>query len=352
MDMKYVSLALLALLPLAGCTTTTEPDTPGVGSTALHSAPAAYSGTLPCGDCPGIDIQLHLLDDGVYFLRETYRDRDGGPLHDIGRYLVSSDGDQLSLHGGREAPVRYAITSRDTLQRLDHDGGRIDSEHNYSLARDPELAMLEPRLFMAGMYRSLAGVGHFRECLTGLDMPVAAEADNLALEEAYRAQRGEPAQSMLVSLEGQIAQRMPVDGLIAVPILVPERFVGIWPGLACPPQVSVPALASTHWRLVWLGSSAIDRFPDQPEPHLVFRDIGEVAGSDGCNRLIGRYLTSGSAIEFSSLAATRMSCPHGMDEADEFRNTLERASRARVIGRHLELRNKDDDLLMRFEAGE
>jgi heat shock protein HslJ len=157
---------------------------------------------------------------------------------------------------------------------------------------------------------------------------------------------------MLVSLEGQVAQRMPVDGLIAVPILVPERFVGIWPGLACPPQVSVPALASTHWRLIWLGSSPIDRFADQPEPHLVFRDTGEVAGSDGCNRLIGRYLTSGSAIEFSSLAATRMSCHHGMAQADEFRNTLERASRARVIGRHLELRNKDDDLLMRFEAGE
>jgi copper homeostasis protein (lipoprotein) len=359
--MRYPTIAL-AMLALAGCATkTSEAETAELDGHALHveritapnplgELPAAFSGTLPCGGCPGIDIQLHLLDSGVYFLRETYRDRAGGPLHDIGRFLITSDGVQLSLHGGREAPVRYAITSPDTLRLLNQDGGRIQSELNPDLARQPGLPLLEPRLLMAGTYRYLAGVGRFHECLTGLEMPVAAEADNRALEQAYLAQREGDGQPLLVSLEGRIAQRMPMEGPGPVPTLVPERFIGIWPGQACPPQVSAATLENTYWRLVLLGSSGVERFSDQREPHLVLREQGEVAGADGCNRLIGRYLASGSSIEFSSLAATRMSCPQGMAQADAFRNTLERASRARVIGNHLEVLDEDELLLMRFEA--
>ena len=286
-----------------------------VGSAPPHplgELPATFTGTLPCADCPGIDYHLNLLNDGVYFLRQTYQDREGGAFDDIGRYLLSSDHGQLTLYGGREAPLRFAIAAPDTLRLLNHEGGRIESELNYSLSRQPQLQPLEPRLLLRGMYRYLADAGRFRECLTGLDMPVATEADNRALEQAYLAARERPGEALLVNLEGQIAQRMPMEGPGPVPTLVPERFIGVWPEQSCPPPIQLADLKNTYWRLSFLDSDAVDRAPDQREPHVVFHEEGRLAGSDGCNRIVGAYERDDASIEFSRLATTRMACPEGM----------------------------------------
>ncbi|WP_157092341.1 copper resistance protein NlpE N-terminal domain-containing protein [Thioalkalivibrio nitratireducens] len=43
----------------------------------LEDLPTTFEETLPCTDCPGIDFHLNLREDGVYFLRETYQDREG-----------------------------------------------------------------------------------------------------------------------------------------------------------------------------------------------------------------------------------------------------------------------------------
>ena len=348
--MKYLSSAI-AVLALVGCgTTMSEPEIAAVPLPPVGEHPATFTGTLPCADCPGVDYHLDLLDDGVYFLRQTYQGRDGGPQDDVGRYLLSSLGPQLSLHGGREAPLSFVIEAPDTLRLLNRAGRPSQSGLNYNLSRQPELQLLEPRLLLRGEYRHFADAGRFRECLTGLDMPVATEADNRALEEAYLAARETPGEALLVNLEGQIAQRMPMEGPGPVATLVPERFIGIWPELTCPPPISITALENTYWRLVFLNSSSIERYPNQREPHLVFRETGELTGSDGCNRLTGRYLSSGSTIEFSSLAATRMMCAEGMAQAEAFRHTLASAFGVRIIGNFLEILTEDENLLMRFEA--
>jgi len=149
-------LSALALLALVGCTpaavdpetveiSTQAPVQEGMGTPAhaLGTLPATFMGTLPCADCPGIDVHLNLLAEGVYFLRETYQDRDNGSFDDVGRYLLSSHSHQVTLHGGREAPLRFALTAPDTLTLLDRDGGYIESELNYSLARQPQPQTLE-----------------------------------------------------------------------------------------------------------------------------------------------------------------------------------------------------------------
>jgi len=312
--------------------------------------PATFKGTLPCADCPGIDYHLNLLDDGVYFLRQTYQDRDGGPFDDIGRYLLSSDREQLTLYGGREAPLRFAILAPDTLRLLDRDGGHIESELNYNLERQPEFEPLEPQLLLRGMYRYFADAGRFRECLTGLDMPVAQEADNRALEEAYLAARESPGAEMMASLEGRIAQRMPMEGPGPVPTLVPERFIGVSPELSCPPPMKLADLRNTYWRLSLLDSEGVRRAPDQREPHLVFHEEDRLAGSDGCNRVIGAYELEDASIEFSRLATTRMACPEGMEQASRFLQVLEEVKQYRIIGRHLEMLDEAGNLRLRFEA--
>ena len=324
-----------------------------VESTPAHplgELPATFTGTLPCASCPGIDYHLNLLDDGVYFLRQAYQDREGGPFDDIGRYLLSSDGDQLTFYGGREAPLRLAILAPDTLRLLDRDGGHIESELNYNLSRQPELQPLEPRLLLGGMYRYMAGAGRFRECLTGLDMPVATEADNRALEEAYLAVREQPGEEMRASLEGRIAQRMPMEGPGPVLTFVPERFIGVSPELKCPPAIQLADFKNTYWRASLLDTEAVQRAQNQPEPNLVFHEDGRLAGSDGCNRIIGSYEEERGTLAFSGLATTRKACPEGMQQASRFLQALEEVSQYQIIGHHMEMRDESGKLRLRFEA--
>jgi copper homeostasis protein (lipoprotein) len=211
-------LTALALLALAGCKpVTVEPEM--ADAHPLGTLPATFSGTLPYS--PEMDVHLNLMANGAYFLRES---RSGESYFDIGRYLLSSDGQQLSLYGGREGPARYAISTPDTLIVMDPLGL---PKPDYRLSRQPNLQPLEPRLRMRGEYRYLAGAGRFRECLTGLDMPVAQEGDNRALEEAYVAQREAPGEALMVHVGGRIAQRMPMEGPGPVSILVPEQFNGV-----------------------------------------------------------------------------------------------------------------------------
>lgn len=315
----------------------------------LGPLPATFFGTLPCADCPGIDIQLDLLTDGVYFLRETYRDREDGTFDDIGRYLLSSHQDQLSLHGGREAPKRFALSAEDSLTLLDLEGRKIQSELNYTLVRQAEYLPIEPRVLMHGAYRYLAGAGRFRECLTGLEMPVITEADNRVLEEAYLANRPGPGEVLMVNLDGRIEQREPMEGPGPVASLIPKRFIGV-SAYDCPELLDLADLENTYWRLTLIENAYVQRAPDQREPHLVFHPDGRLTGSDGCNQLTGSYRIHDTTIEFSGLAIMQRACQSVMAQAETFRRILEQGSHYRIMGQHLEMRDEEDLLQLRFEA--
>lgn len=45
------------------------------------------------------------------------------------------------------------------------------------------------------------------------------------------------------------------------------------------------------------------------KPQLVLEEGGVLSGTDGCNRLIGSWEATGSAIEFGEVATTLMACP-------------------------------------------
>lgn len=315
----------------------------------LGKLPATFSGTLPSAG-PGVDVQINLLKDGVFFMSESYKARDGGPHYDRGRYLISSDGKILSLHGGREAPRWFSIESSDTLEMLDQEGKKIESELNYAISRQPEFQPMESRGLIGGQYSYLAGAGRFRECLTGLVMPVATEADNRALEEAYLEVRKEPGEEVRVSLEGQIIHQLPMEGSGPVRTIVPERVIGVWREQPCAPQAASAELEHTYWRLTLLDGDFVRAVPNQREPHLVFRDDGRVTGSDGCNRILGAFETEDASIGFSKLVTTRKACPDGMARGQKFVELLEAVDSYRIVEQFLEMLDADRDLLMRFEA--
>lgn len=86
---------------------------------------------------------------------------------------------------------------------------------------------------MRGLYLYLADAAVFTECQTGSRYPVAMEGDSLALEQAYLKARRLPAEALLVTLEGRIVERMPMEGPGPVPMLFPQKFLAVSPGETC-----------------------------------------------------------------------------------------------------------------------
>jgi len=319
-------------------------------ATFKGSVTATFTDTLPCEDCLRADLELNLLPGGAYLLKETYQRDEAEASYDIGRYLLSSDGKQITLHGGREAPRRFERRSHDELRvfLLDSNGQPINAGPEESLTKQLAYMPMEPQLLLGGEYRYMAGAGRFRECLTGLDMPVAAEEDNHALEEAYQAAQNEPGKAMKVSLEGKLVERMPVEGTEPLLTLVPERFVRVHPDQSCPPLIQRPAFRNTYWRLTLMNSEGVQRVDNQREPRLVFHKDGRVSGSDGCNTLNGAYSRSEASLTVSQLVTTRKACMAGLQQAQEFLQTLVTITSYQVIGKHLEMRDASGQLKLRF----
>lgn len=330
--------ALLAAVPVAA-------DTPA------PPAPGIFYGVLPCADCPGVEYHLELFGDGAFYLRTAYQGRKGGPYDDIGSWLRSSDGETLALFGGREAPLRFEIAGPDRLEKLDLEGGPIESGLNYALERDDTRERIEPRLHMRGMFSYFADSAMFHECLTGRRMPVAMEADYLPLEQAYSALDREPGRPVLANLEGRIVERVNMEGPVR-PTVIVEDFKGVWPGETCGAKFANADLFETYWKLTRLGDEPVIVGQRQREPFMIFRhgDTTSVSGHAGCNRFTGAVDLDASALEFGMLAATRMACPDAMQQEQAFLQALGEARRWNIVGQHLELFDAEGRLLARFEA--
>jgi copper homeostasis protein (lipoprotein) len=324
----------------------------GSGAGALGTLPASFAGDLPCADCQGIRHQLELFPDQAFFLRMTYLGKgDKAAFDDIGSWIIASDSRTLVLHGGREAPLKFAIKDAGTLRKLDLEGREIPSSLNHDLKRTRDLSPLEPRLAMRGMYKYFADSGRFTECLTRKNLPVAMEQANAALESAYSKARRQPGEELLVNLEGRVALRPKMEGQGQQLTLVVERFIGVWPGETCGARFATEPLENTYWKLTRPGDTSVTVTPQQREPHFILNaQTRRVGGSGGCNRLMGGYELKGDALTFSQMAATRMACPQGMDTEKAFLDALGQVKKWKIAGQHLELFDAAGKLVARFEA--
>lgn len=325
--------------PVTGTTTAALPD----------GLPALYSGVLPCADCPGIRYELDLRSPSVYFSRMTYLER-AGTFDDIGEWSLTPDGKELVLRGGREAPEMFAVKDSDTLRKLDMEGKEITSELNYELTRRPHYTPLEPSLQLRGEYQHAADAAIFEECLTGLKLYVAAEADYAALEAAYARARAEPGQRMLVDVEGRIVKRPATADAEPRDTLIVARAGQFRPNENCGARGVTHDLEGTRWVLVRLGDEAVATSDNGREPFFVLEAGGQrVSGTGGCNRLIGGYELDGNQLTFKQLALTRMACPD-MKYEQALTRALESTATWKISGAHLELSDAAGTMLARFES--
>ena len=121
----FVWLASAALTGcLAGTPQASEspgpPATPEAGSLQV---PGSYMISRSCGSEWGDLTMLTLLPDGVFSLRQTYRDESCGQgvtLVYLGHWSIANDRGELRLDNGPVWLRRLAILNRRTLQMPDH----------------------------------------------------------------------------------------------------------------------------------------------------------------------------------------------------------------------------------------
>jgi copper homeostasis protein (lipoprotein) len=335
-------------------TATSRAQSPAGASPA--ALPSTFIGVLPCADCPGIRYHLNLFADGVFHLRMAYQDR-GVASDDVGRWVISSDRKILMLKGGRGASVTFAWSAGDTLRLLDAQGEPIPSSLNYELKRSPTIETFEPQVSMAGMYRYVADAGSFVECITGRRMGVAQEGANATLEAAYgKAKRvdgasgtGPANEEVKVFVDGRLAVRRNSDTGVEQTTLVVDRFVRAAPGETCAPLFAAWPIETTAWRATQLAGMPAGRGIER-DAQLTLDGAGRVAGSDGCNRVIGSYTLTGDAIAFGPLAGTRMACAGTADLERAFRDALRDSTQWRITGDLLDLFDVSGKRLARFQA--
>lgn len=317
------------------------------------SQASSFAGTLPCADCPGIDWHLDLWPDGRFHLRREYQGWESRD-DDLGRWRINPADESLLLFGGREAPLRLAVTNESTLRLLSPKGEAIESTLPYELTKLEQFSPAEISLRVGGEFSYFADAASVKVCRSGSSYPVLMEGNYLDVERLYlkKAKPYEQPHPVFVQLEGTIVNRQAMDGEGPAQSLRIDRLVTDVPGLRCERAMSTATLPNTYWRLLRLNGNSVKTPEVAREIHLVMHDSdGSVSGFAGCNRFKGSYSIDGKALSFSPLASTMMACPEAQMQIEQnVHQSISRVTAWRLEGQTLELYDIDGGSVMVFDA--
>jgi copper homeostasis protein (lipoprotein) len=342
--------ALLTLVLAASNPLSAAPNFP-------QPLPASYVGTLPCADCPGIDTKLNLLPDGQFQLRMTYLEREGAGFYQIG--LWKAEKDTLILKDGDKVVEQFQIKGKThELTKLDMQGQPIQSKLNYTLQHKNVFQPMKPQLTMQGTFVYLADAARFTSCATQLSMPVRMEGDYLTLERAYLAQQKQPAAPMLATVEGQLLLQPLLEREGNELALKVMKFIELSAASTCPAadkpeDKAMPAATPEDrtWNLVQLGDMPVNAPKDRPGAHLVLMSKDKrVAGSGGCNRIMGGYTLEGNTLKFSKMASTMMMCEDSMALEQSFLKALDTVTGWSIEGNTLLLKDASGQVVAKLNT--
>ncbi|WP_324692148.1 META domain-containing protein [Cobetia sp. D5] len=116
-------------------------------------------------------------------------------------------------------------------------------------------------------------------------------------------------------------------------------------------------LENTYWKLVALDEQPTPVMEGKREAHIVLHtpnsstQNSRVAGSTGCNRLMGEYHHDEHELSFDRLATTRMACPGEVAALErDFLTTLNDVSGWQIDGKTLTLTDEKGAARARLEA--
>lgn len=102
---------------------------------------------------------------------------------------------------------------------------------------------------------------------------------------------------------------------------------------------STASLENTYWKAMTLAGHEVVVPEGTREAHFVLHaEDHHVAGTGGCNRFSGSYVSSGDSLAFSALASTMMACVEpAMTQEKWLTEALSQARTWRITGEQLEL---------------
>lgn len=310
--------------------------------------PASFVGEQACADCPGERWQLALLEDGAYMLRRQRADQPA-PLDLLGRWQLDARLGRVQLLADGQPGWTLAVQGRERLVLLDAQGQPQPAPLVRPLLRAPLFTPFEARLPLLGEFHTESDAPWMRLCASGQDLPVVPEAEHAALAAAHAASlAGDGAR--LLKLEGRIALRRLQAGAAPQLSLVVEHFLGQGDAPDCATLQQRQALLGPRWLLVQLGARRLARPLGQREAQLQLQAGGRLAGSDGCQRLLGEYRLAGTQLAFTVRAASAATCTEGAEPAEALRAALARTYSWRREGELLILLDEAGSELARLQA--
>lgn len=111
-------------------------------------------------------------------------------------------------------------------------------------------------------------------------------------------------------------------------------------------------LENTYWKLETVGDREAVAIDEAREAHLVLHaEDSRLAGSTGCNRMMGQYEREGDRLSFAQVATTMMACPDEVMTLERaFLDALGSVDTWQVDGKALTLVDAEGEALAHFEA--
>ncbi len=115
--------------------------------------------------------------------------------------------------------------------------------------------------------------------------------------------------------------------------------------------ISKAELSAFKWALTELNGEPIEKGESGQVPYLIFRsEAGRIAGSGGCNRLMGAYeLNDAGELRLGQIASTMMACDNLQQEI-AFLQVLDQHHNWQLSGPSLQLSDDQGTRLALFEA--
>jgi uncharacterized lipoprotein NlpE involved in copper resistance len=127
---------------LEACKSKTETKESNAPATDVHHSrnstdwAGIYTGTIPCADCPGINVKITLNPDETYTISYRYEDKQPTDEFVQGKFTWSADGGTIKLDC-QEFPPFYRLGEKKLIQ-LDMEGNPITGalSNNYILTQE------------------------------------------------------------------------------------------------------------------------------------------------------------------------------------------------------------------------
>jgi copper homeostasis protein (lipoprotein) len=185
-----------------------------------------YDGEFPCSNCDAIDATLWLRPDRTFFLRQIFPAGNAEPetrSYAVGRWQWDESAARLVLAtAGPERRLEWLDEQRLKLE--------VASPLEHVLVRNAASPQFTDRVRLDGESAIVDGAATFKECLSGLQLPVAQQREYTELRRLHRRlnPRGKTA---LASIEGRIAAVASGDAVAET--LIVERVIDLRPGAGC-----------------------------------------------------------------------------------------------------------------------